>query len=76
MEEVLFQLGLRLQIEFWRRVNKGTNPTIKEKHGGIKVSMYMNNLMADCGPEESIKILCSSCLVYALETVIFAFLSF
>lgn len=39
---------------------------IKEKHGGIKVSMYMNNLMADCGSEESIKILCSTFLVYAL----------
>lgn len=39
---------------------------IKEKHGGIKVYMYMNNLMADCGPEESIKILCSGFLAYAL----------
>lgn len=48
---------------------------IKEKHRGTEVYMYMNNLMVDCGLEESIKILCSSFLEYVLRIVIFAFLS-
>lgn len=48
---------------------------IKEKQRGTEVYMYMNNLMVDCGLEESIKILCSSFLEYVLRIVIFAFLS-
>lgn len=34
------------------------------KHRSIKVYMYMNNLMADCGLEEYIKFLCSSLLMH------------
>lgn len=36
---------------------------VKEKHGGIKVYIYMENLIVDYGLEEFIKTWCSSFLV-------------
>lgn len=44
---------------------------ITERHGGIKVYMYMNNLMANCSLEESVKMLCFHFLVYTLRINIY-----
>lgn len=44
---------------------------IIERHGGIKVYIYMNNLMADCSIEESVKMLCFHFFVYTLRINIY-----